>query len=61
MVGVSLDTLDGFMIGTGEVYFVGLSLVLSLGSPLDSLNPRSDMSGKLMGSPLGFCFGSGVV
>ena len=42
------------MIGTWEGYLVGLSLVIQLGSPLDSPNPGSDLPGMLLGAPPGF-------
>ena len=38
LVVISLGRLDGFIIGTGEGYLVGLSLVVSLGSPFESPN-----------------------
>ena len=58
LVGISIGTLVGLMIGNGEVSLVGLSLGLTLGSPLDSPNPGAELPGTLMGVPLGFWFGS---
>ena len=58
LVVISLDTLVDMVIGTGEGYLVGLSLVLPLGSPLEYLNPRAELPGMLLGSPLGLCFSS---
>ena len=56
--GVLLGTLDGFTIGAGEGYLVGLSLGLPLGSPLESTHSGYDLPGTLMGAPLGLWFGS---
>ena len=53
---VSLGTLDGLMIGTGEVCLVGLSLVLLLGSPPDSQNPG--LTGIILEMSLGNNIGS---
>ena len=39
LVGVSFGPLDRFMIVTGKVYLVGLSLGLPLGYQLESPNP----------------------
>ena len=61
LVGVSLGTLDGLMIGTGKGYLVGLSLGLPLGYPLESLNLGAGLPGTLMGAPLGLWFGSKAV
>ena len=58
---ISLEPLDGFIIGAGKGCLVGLSLVLPLGSPLDSQNPVSDIPVTLMVAPLGLCFGSDIV
>ena len=58
LVGVSLGLLDGLMIGTGEVYLVGLSLELPLGFPFEYKNPGAELSGILMGVPIGFWFDS---
>ena len=56
MVGVSLGPLTGLVIGTGEGYVVGLSLLLTLGSPLDY--PNLGLTGIILGislvNPLGF-------
>ena len=57
-VEVSLGTPDRLMIGTVEGYLIGLSLVISLGSPLESPNPGSDLPGILLGAHLGLWFGS---
>ena len=61
LVGVSLGTLSGLMIGTGEGYFVGLSLGLPLGSPLGSPNPGDEIPGTLSSAPLEMWFGSEVI
>ena len=60
MFGVSLCPLSGFIIFTREVSLVGFSLVLSLGSPLESPNPGSDLSSTLLREPFGLWFGSDV-
>ena len=52
LFGVSLDTLAGLMIGTGEGSLVGLSMGLPLGSPLESQNPGDEIS-SLFGSLTG--------
>ena len=46
----------GLMIGTGGLYLVGLSLVLTLGSPLEYPNTGADIPGMLLGAPLGLWF-----
>ena len=60
LVEVSINTLVGLMIGTGERSLVVLSLELPRVSPLESPNPGADLSGTLLGSPLGLWFGSEV-
>ena len=52
LFGVSLDTLSGLIIGTGEGSLVGLSMGLPLGSPLESQNPGDEIS-YLFGSLTG--------
>ena len=44
------------MIGTGEGYLVGLSLRLTLLSPLESPNPVVFLPVTFLGAPLGLCF-----
>ena len=61
LVGFSLGSLDGLIIVTGEGYLVGLSLQITLGSPLESPNHVSKMPGMLLGAPFGLCIGSEVV
>ena len=61
LVGVSLGTMCGLMIGTVEESIFGLSLVLPLVSPLESPNPGADLPGTLLGAPHGLCFGFEVV
>ena len=61
MVVFSLGKLVGLMIVTGEGYFVGLSLVLPLGYPLQYTNPGDDMPDMLPVAPLGFGFGSEAI
>ena len=60
LVGVSLCPLDGLMIDTGEGSLVGLSLVLPLVSPFDSLIPL--LNGIIIDisivNPLGSLLGS---
>ena len=56
-VGFSLVSLAELVIGDVEVYLVGLSLVLPLGSPLESPNPGADFTGMLIGELLGLWFG----
>ena len=53
--------MDGLIIGTGERYLVGLSLELTLGSPLVSPNNGDDLPETLMGAPIGLWFGSEAV
>ena len=53
LVGVSLGTLDGSMIFTGEGSLVGLLMGLPLGSPIESPNTGSDLPGPLLGAPIG--------
>ena len=53
LVGVSLVTLARLMIGTGGGNLVGLSLGLTLVSPLESPNSGSELPEMLMGVPLG--------
>ena len=56
MVGISLGALDGFIICTGEVYLVLLSLGLPLGSPLGS--PNLVLNRIILGMPLVNTLGS---
>ena len=57
MAGVSIGTLDGLIIGTVELSFVGLSLELPLGYPLEYPNTGSVLPGTPMGTPIGLWFG----
>ena len=57
MVVFLFGTLVGLIIGTGEVCFVGLSLVFPFGNPLESTNTGVDMPSTLMGNSLGLWFG----
>ena len=57
LVEVSLGRLSGSMIGTGEGYLVGLSLVLPLRSSLEPLNPGAQLPGTLLVAPSGLWFG----
>ena len=52
--------MRGLIIGTVEVYLVGLPLVLPLGYPLEYPNHVSMMPGTLLGVPLGLWFISEV-
>ena len=52
-VGVLIGTLSDFIIDAVEGYLVGLSLGLPLRSPLEYINPGSDLPGMLMVAPLG--------
>ena len=61
LVGFSLLPLAILVIGTVGGYLVGLSLVLPLGSPLESPNPGTDLPGTLLGVPLGLRFESETV
>ena len=61
MVGVSLGTLGVLIIGTAEVSLVGLSLGLSLGSPLEYKNTGYVLPGMLIGAPFSLWFGSEAV
>ena len=58
LVSFSLGTLSGLIIGTVEGYLVGLSLILPLGSSLESTNYGNDIYGILLGMPLRLWFGS---
>ena len=49
LVGVSLGRMDGHMIGTVEVFLVGLSLERSLESPLEFPNPGAELHETLLG------------
>ena len=49
------------MIGIGEGFSVGLSLVLSLVSPLEPPNHGSELPSTLMGAPRGLRFVSEVI
>ena len=55
LVGVSLGPLDGLIIGTGEVYIVGLSQIIPLGSPFEYPNPglTDIIIGLFLGNPIG--------
>ena len=57
LVVVSLVTLSGLVVVTGEVYCFALSLLLPLGYSFYSPNPGSELPGKLLGYTLGLCFG----
>ena len=61
LVGVSLVTLNGLMIVTGEGSLFGLPLGLPIVSPIESPNNGSDLTGTLLGAPLGLRFGSEAV
>ena len=61
MVGVSLGTLAGFIIGIGEGDLVGLSLRLPLVYPLDSPNTGAETPGTLLGTHIGLWFESEAV
>ena len=50
----------GYILRYSINMFLGLSLVLPLGSPLDSPNTGADMHSKFLGTPLGLYFGSEV-
>ena len=50
-----------FGIGTVEVYLLGFSLGLLLGSPLESPNHGSDIPVMLLGTSLGLLFGSEAI
>ena len=56
MVGSSLCTLAGLIIGTVERCLVGLSLGIPLGYPLEYLNLGYFLSVTLMGAPLWLLF-----
>ena len=58
MFEVSLGTLVGLIIGTGEEALVGSSLVLLLGYPLEYPNIRAELPVIMMGASLGlwFCY-----
>ena len=56
LVGVSLDTLVGLVIGTGEGSLVYLSLGIPLRYQLESPNPGDDLSGMLLVTPIGLWF-----
>ena len=58
---ISLGPMAGFVIGTGEVYLVGLSLGFPLGYPLDYPNPGAELSGTLLVASLGLWFFSDMV
>ena len=58
LVGVSLGSLGGFMIGNEKGYLVCLSLGLPLVSPVEYRNPGDVLPGTLLGGPLGLWFGS---
>ena len=61
LVGVSLVKMGGLLIGTGELFLVGLSMVFTLGYLLESPNPGSVLPGTLIETPIGFWFGSEAV
>ena len=61
MVGFSLGPMAGFVIGTLEVYLVGLSLGFPLGYPLDYPNTGAELSGTLLFAPLRLWFFSDVI
>ena len=48
--------MAGLMIGNVEGSMIVLSLGLLLVYPLESPNPGSELSGTLLGAPLGLCF-----
>ena len=60
LVGVSLGTMNDLVVFTGEGFLVGLSLVLPLGSPLDSTNTglTDIILGVSLGNPPGYLLGS---
>ena len=58
LVGVSLRTMSGSMIGTGEGSLVVLLLELPLGYPPYSPNHGSELHVMLLGAPIGLWFGS---
>ena len=61
MVGASLGTLGELIIGNGEGYLVRLSMGLTLGLPLEFLNPGAVMTNTLMDTYLGLWFGYALI
>ena len=56
LVGVSPGTLGDLVIGTWEGSLVSLSLIIPIGSPIESSNCVSVMPVMLLGAPLGLWF-----
>ena len=61
LVRVSLGTLARLIIVTREGSLVVLSLLISIGFPLESPNPGDELPGTLLGAPIGLWFGSEAV
>ena len=60
MVGFSLGKLAGLMIGTVEGSLVGLSLGITIVTPLEYPNPGDDLPVTLLGAPwVVICFWRG--
>ena len=61
LVVIPLVPMSGLMLGTGEGPYFGLSLGITLGSPLESPDSGAELTGMLLDAPLGLWFVSEVV
>ena len=58
LVGFSLGPLADLMLSTSKGSLVGLSLLITIGYPLESLNTGAYLPETLLGTPLALKFGS---